>query len=378
LSTETAATAPAILSLATTYLAERQPNKPLPKTPTEIMEAFKSSFVRGDLATVDELTWALNANPYQKQIASKAYELSSKLGTDIGEELRATFNPFESPLTYASGGVGWGVKQASLRGVTTAAKLALKPSTIAAGVEAGVAAGTSAVRQKTRVELGLQEEFSYSQLALETGLAVVTTKVLGRGVDTAALKTTEQRMLDLQKARMKPTADVDKANADWLEQFKTREQLVKGELGPLFGTAEEKAAARQTMDMLSPQTDVTKAVLNDNVINDIYTVTKQLFKDNPELRPDLNETRITQGMINALDAASPEMIKDAAAKAGIVETVFKGTMLRGTLLTAYAFGTLGSIAAIAALVSLAGAGVMLLLSILGLLHIRRTPKDVTI
>ena len=69
---------------------------------------------------------------------------------------------------------------------------------------------------------------------------------------------------------------------------------------------------------------------------------------------------------------------EAAAKAGMVETVFKGTMLRGTLLTAYAFGTLGSIAAIAALVSLAGAGVMLLLSIMGLLHIRRTPEDATI
>ena len=69
---------------------------------------------------------------------------------------------------------------------------------------------------------------------------------------------------------------------------------------------------------------------------------------------------------------------DAAAKAGIVETVFKGTMLRGTLLTAYAFGTLGSIAAIAALVSLAGAAVMFILSILGLLHIRRTPEDATI
>jgi hypothetical protein len=62
----------------------------------------------------------------------------------------------------------------------------------------------------------------------------------------------------------------------------------------------------------------------------------------------------------------------------MVDTVFKGTMLRGTLLTAYAFGTLGSIAGIAALVSLVGAAFMLLLSILGLLHIRRTPEDATI
>ena len=74
----------------------------------------------------------------------------------------------------------------------------------------------------------------------------------------------------------------------------------------------------------------------------------------------------------------PTLKADAAAKAGMVETVFKGTMLRGTLLTAYAFGTLGSIAAISALVSLAGAAVMLLLSILGVLHIRRTSEDATI
>jgi hypothetical protein len=74
----------------------------------------------------------------------------------------------------------------------------------------------------------------------------------------------------------------------------------------------------------------------------------------------------------------PALKVEAAAKAGMVETVFKGTMLRGTLLTAYAFGTLGSIAGISALVALVGSLVMLFLSILGLLHIRRVPEDATI
>jgi hypothetical protein len=69
---------------------------------------------------------------------------------------------------------------------------------------------------------------------------------------------------------------------------------------------------------------------------------------------------------------------DAAAKSAMVETVFKGTVLSGTLLTAYAFGTLGSIAGIAAMVSLVGSVVMLLLSVLGLLHIRRVREDATI
>jgi hypothetical protein len=80
----------------------------------------------------------------------------------------------------------------------------------------------------------------------------------------------------------------------------------------------------------------------------------------------------------AANPNDPALKADAAAKAGLVDTVFKGTMLRGTLLTAYAFGTLGSIAAIAALVTLVGAFVMLALSILGFMHIRRTPEDATI
>ena len=78
---------------------------------------------------------------------------------------------------------------------------------------------------------------------------------------------------------------------------------------------------------------------------------------------------------NPTDAA---LKAEAAGKAAMLDTVFKGTVLRGTLLTAYAFGTLGSIAGISALVALAGALVMLLLSILGLLHIRRTDEDATI
>ena len=69
---------------------------------------------------------------------------------------------------------------------------------------------------------------------------------------------------------------------------------------------------------------------------------------------------------------------EAASKARMVETVFKGTVLRGTLLTAYAFGTLGSISGISAIVALVGSLVMLLLSFMGLLHIRRVPEEATI
>jgi hypothetical protein len=60
--------------------------------------------------------------------------------------------------------------------------------------------------------------------------------------------------------------------------------------------------------------------------------------------------------------------------AGTVETMFKGETLRGLLLNAYAFGTMGTIAGIAAVVSFIGAGVMLILAGLGLWHSRRTTE----
>jgi len=73
--------------------------------------------------------------------------------------------------------------------------------------------------------------------------------------------------------------------------------------------------------------------------------------------------------------ASPEEI----GKLGeLRQTLFMGNTLRGLLLEAYAFGTLGNVAAIAALASLAGGILLLLLSIAGIVHIRRTPEEATI
>jgi hypothetical protein len=61
--------------------------------------------------------------------------------------------------------------------------------------------------------------------------------------------------------------------------------------------------------------------------------------------------------------------------AGQVATVFKGTTLRGLLLEAYAFSTFGQIALFASIISFVLAGIMLVLTLFGLIHIRRVPED---
>ncbi len=58
-----------------------------------------------------------------------------------------------------------------------------------------------------------------------------------------------------------------------------------------------------------------------------------------------------------------------------VQTVFRGETLRGLLLNAYAFGTMGTIAFWGAIASFVGAAFLFLLSLLGLRHERHVPAE---
>ena len=65
----------------------------------------------------------------------------------------------------------------------------------------------------------------------------------------------------------------------------------------------------------------------------------------------------------------------AAAAAGTVDTVFKGTSLRGMLLNAYAFWQLGQIAMYSAVAAFAGGLLFLVLALMGFAHLRKVAAD---
>jgi hypothetical protein len=82
----------------------------------------------------------------------------------------------------------------------------------------------------------------------------------------------------------------------------------------------------------------------------------------------------TYAQLSAKSQAEPTN----AALTAQVNTVFKGETLRGLLLNAYAFWKMGQLMLIAAIVAFAGAVALLILSGLGMAHLRRTSPEAEI
>ena len=87
------------------------------------------------------------------------------------------------------------------------------------------------------------------------------------------------------------------------------------------------------------------------------------------------------GVYSQISAAAMAL-KPGSAKAtqldALKQTSFMGTTLRGMLLEAYAFGTIGTVMLWGAIASFAGALVLMILTLLGLRHANRTPEEALI
>ena len=80
---------------------------------------------------------------------------------------------------------------------------------------------------------------------------------------------------------------------------------------------------------------------------------------------------LTYSQLSAKSLAQPKN----TALAAQVQLMFRGTTLRGLLLNAYAFGKMGQLALWGAIAAFASAGLLLILSVGGYLHLRRVSPD---
>lgn len=314
LTPELAAKSPEITSFAAEYLKTRQPNKPLPKDPVELMTQFRSSFQRTAAEEVTELTYLANATPEQRQLSLAAREVVGKMGGDIGETV---VTALKDPFTYVGAGAGFMYKQAALRTTQALVKTQLKTAGVTALTEGAVAGGTNIVKQKQDIQLALRDDVSYLEVAAVAGLSMAIEGAVAAKTVSAGGKRVAERVEELKAAKKAP-ALYDKATEDFKAKFVQKEQEISSGPAPLYESGVERQAGREaTLDVAVPPTDVYQAVLNKPIVDDIFKVAKQLFTDNPELRPNLNEVRTVQGIIDALNIADQDVIQQAASRAGV-------------------------------------------------------------
>ena len=86
-------------------------------------------------------------------------------------------------------------------------------------------------------------------------------------------------------------------------------------------------------------------------------------------------TKVAGGLTYSQASAKAQAAPTNTKLAAEVQTLFRGETLRGLLLNAYAFWKFGQIALVAAICSFVLAAVMLVLSAMGFVHLRRTESE---
>jgi hypothetical protein len=100
-------------------------------------------------------------------------------------------------------------------------------------------------------------------------------------------------------------------------------------------------------------------------------------KENPmtysQIGDAQGEVRAQIATAKANGQPTEDLDKQLASLTSSRETVFKGEMLRGALLTSYGFSVVGEKALLASKVAFAGAGIFAILAVAGFIHAFMTP-----
>lgn len=311
---EIAAKSPEVVDFMGEYMKTRYPNKLLSKNPTELATQFRDSFIKDTADLFNETTWILNATPEQKQIAVKGLELSKEMSGDFGKEL---VSGLKDPVNYAGGVGAWAVKQGMLRGTKSLATIQLRSALTAGGVSGTVAGGMNIVEQKNQINLGLRDEISYLEATANFVVVGALEGVLSGATVSAGGQKTAERLATAQAGKKSPEL-FDKAAEDFKNEFIKKEKEITSGPAPLYESAVARQEAREaTLDKAVPPTDVYQAVLTKPIVDDIFKVARELFNIRPDLRPNLNEVRTVEGIVDALKVAGSDDIQQASIRAGV-------------------------------------------------------------
>jgi hypothetical protein len=236
------------------------------------------------LNAVPELNWIANAKPQDAEKAGKALDLWDRVPFAISKGGQEGVRPYaetamsiaSDPLTYVGLGIGSFGKYAAARGVLKKAfGSKVRTGVTAAAVEAPISAGSNIVQQRMRIESGAKEGPVDIATAVSAGLlgsVFSGFEAAGMARKPATYKKDLEDRLAAQKtpqgnpATQQVTEAFDREMEDILKQF----DIFEG---------------RQTLDELSPPTELTQAQIRNDINRKAIDVAKYVMIADPTFRP---------------------------------------------------------------------------------------------
>lgn len=255
------------------------------------MSAMRLTDWNTTLDGVSELNWIYNSKEEDVAKAAEAWRLYesvpaffSKGGQDGVRPLGEIFMAILSdPLTAATAGIG---KLAGKAAGNAAIKVALKEklktvgkyAAYGAAFDATTGAAQSAVVQQREIELGLRDEFSNTEMVLSGAL-----NSLGGAVESGSMaykavrKPKKSELEEVLKSRT-PTP-VSKEQKSFKEAWDAELEQTLTEF--------DKFEGRQTLDKLSPPTDITEAQVKKDLNLKAINVARYILEEDPNFRETL-------------------------------------------------------------------------------------------
>ena len=268
------------------------------------------------LNAVPELNWIYNAKPNEVLAAAAAHQLYERV-PDFYEKggqggimpvLESVAALATDPTTYAGFGIGAAARyKAAREGIKVALKDRLKAATLGAAVEAPLAVGSSAVQQQIKVETGVQEEISGTELAVAGTLGAVFGGLEGATAVAGKVKSTKADLEQALAAKKKPMP-ADKATETFQKEFDADLEKTLNEFDIFEG--------RRILDEELPPTPLAEGQVRKDINRKAIDVAKYVMVLDPTFRPQTGQ-KVSDAVKNVFMSMDTDAINDAVLDASL-------------------------------------------------------------
>jgi len=288
------------------------------------MTAMRQVEWNTSLNAIPELNWINNAKPEEVVKASRAHNLFEKVPSwyekggqpGVRPFAEAAFSAISEPTNILSAGIGSATRYAVARqAIKNAIGAKVKAAGVAGGAEAVIGAGQDVISQDIRMKTGVQEEFSYAQLAVAAGLSAFGGSLEAATAAGGKVKTSKKELEDKLAGKKVAKAE-DPATKELNNAFDKSQEDLLNEFDIFEG--------RRTLNALQEPTDLTQAQIRTDINRKAIDVAKYVMLLAPEYRPAQGQkvSDAVKNVFMSMDNIDNDVIDAALKKANLTPVEF--------------------------------------------------------